>query len=174
MKSFKEIRSELNEVNFDYYTGPTTYAGGDRTNVGDISGTDLGGLRDGRREQFPESSDMKILERALASELRGVHNDPVGAISKAMTKFSATGLVFEIDPMQVRTAAKSGNPFTTPLTFAGHPLGEAPDRDSANDFAAMEIGIVGQKGYEASLPETNVEFTFNPVSTGYEISVEFV
>jgi hypothetical protein len=117
---------------------------------------------------------MKILERALASELRGVHNDPVGAISKAMTKFSSTGLVFEIDPMQVRTAAKSGNPFTTPLTFAGHPLGEAPDRDSANDFAAMEIGIVGQKGYEASLPETNVEFTFNPVSTGYEISVEFV
>ena len=39
MKSFKEIRNTLSE---EYYSGPTAYAGNDRTNVGDITGTDLG------------------------------------------------------------------------------------------------------------------------------------
>ena len=42
MKSFKDIRSQVNE---EYYNGPTTYVGGDKTNVGDIAGSDLGNLR---------------------------------------------------------------------------------------------------------------------------------
>ena len=44
MKDFKTIRSKVNE---EYYTGPTSYVGGDRTNVGDIAGADLGGLANG-------------------------------------------------------------------------------------------------------------------------------
>ena len=44
MKSFKDIRSELNE---EYYNGPTAYVGGDKTNVGDIAGKDLGELASG-------------------------------------------------------------------------------------------------------------------------------
>ena len=38
MKSFKDIRSQVNE---EYYSGPTSYVGGDKTNVGDIAGSDL-------------------------------------------------------------------------------------------------------------------------------------
>ena len=39
MKSFKQIRETVNE---EYYSGPTSYAGSDSTNVGDIAGTNLG------------------------------------------------------------------------------------------------------------------------------------
>ena len=44
MKNFKEIRSTLNE---EYYTGPTAYVWSDRTNVGDIAGSDLGSFANG-------------------------------------------------------------------------------------------------------------------------------
>ena len=172
MKSFKDIRSQVNE---EYYTGPTSYAGNDRTNVGDIAGADLGNLANGgARKPYATPEDMSILNRALSSELAGVHQDPVAAIAKAGTKFSSTGLVFETDAVKIRNAAANGDVYTTRLTFAGHPLGEAPDTDPANDFAATEIGIVGEKGYEASLPETSVSFKFEPVGTGYKVTSEFV
>ena len=172
MKSFKDIRSNINE---EYYTGPTAYVGGDRTNVGDIGGSDLGGLANGgARKPYATTEDMGVLANALNQELFGVHQDPVAAISKAGTKFSSTGLVFELNANEIRNAMMSGDSYTTPLTFGGHPLGEAPDTNPANDFAAAEIGIVGQRGYESSLPETSVTFSFEPVGTGYKITAEFV
>ena len=39
MKSFKEVRQQVSE---EYYSGPTAYAGGDTTNVGDITGVTAG------------------------------------------------------------------------------------------------------------------------------------
>ena len=172
MKSFKDIRSNINE---EYYTGPTAYVGGDRTNVGDIGGSDLGGLANGgARKPYATTEDMGVLSNALNQELFGVHQDPVAAISKAGTKFSSTGLVFELNANEIRNAMVSGESYTTRLTFGGHPLGEAPDTDPANDFASTEIGIVDQKGFESSLPDTSVSFSFEPVGTGYKITAEFV
>ena len=172
MKSFKDIRSNINEED---YTGPTAYVGGDRTNVGDIGGSDLGGLANGgARKPYATTEDMGVLSNALNQELFGVHQDPVAAISKAGTKFSSTGLVFKLNANEIRNAMMSGDSYTTPLSFAGHPLGEAPDTNPANDFAAVEIGVVGQRGYESSLPETSVTFSFEPVGTGYKITAEFV
>ena len=172
MKSFKEIRSQITE---EYYTGPTVFSGGDRSNVGDIAGSDLGKLASGgAKKPYATPEDMKVLEKALNSELRGVHLDPVEVIAKAGSKFANTGLVFDMKANEIRSAAQSGEAYTTPLTFGGHPLGEAPDTNPANDFAAAEIGIVGQRGYESSLPETSVSFTFKPVETGYEVTAEFV
>ena len=172
MKSFKDIRSNINE---EYYTGPTAYVGGDRTNVGDIAGADLGGLANGgARKSYATPDDMGVLSKALNQELFGVHQDPVGAISKAGTKFASTGLVFELNAKEIRNAMRSGEPYTTRLTFAGHPLGEAPDTDPANDFASAEIGIVGEKGYESTLPDTTISFNIEPVGTGYKITSEFM
>ena len=172
MKSFKDIRSNINE---EYYTGPTAYVGGDRTNVGDIGGSDLGGLANGgARKPYATTEDMGVLSNALNQELFGVHQDPVTAISKAGTKFSSTGLVFELNANEIRNAMMSGESYTTRLTFGGQPLREAPDTDPANDFAATEIGIVDQKGYESFLPDTSVSFSFEPVGTGYKITAEFV
>ena len=172
MKDFKTIRSLVSE---EYYSGPTAYTGGDRTNIGDIAGSDLGGLANGGdRKPSATQNDMKVLERAFNQELSGVHQDPITAIAKAGTKFSSTGLVFEYNAGAIRNAFVSGESYETPLTFAGHPLGEAPDTDPSNDFAATEIGIVGEKGYESTLPETSVSFSFEPVGTGYKITAEFV
>ena len=172
MKSFKEIRSSITE---EYYNGPTAYAAGDKTNVGDIAGKDLGDLANGgSRKPYATTNGMDVLARAFNEGLVGVHQDPVEAISKAVTEFSSTGLVIELKANEIRNAVTSGESYTTPLTFGGHPLGEAPDTDPANDFAAKEIGIKGQKGYEATLPETNVTFSFEPVGTGYKVTAEFV
>lgn len=172
MKDFKTIRSKVNE---EYYTGPTSYVGGDRTNVGDIAGADLGGLANGGdRKPYATLNDMKVLEQALNQELFGVHQDPVTALAKAGTKFSSTGLVFDLKTPEIKTAMVSGSPYEVALTFAGHPLGEAPDENPANDFASSEIGIVGERGYESTLPETRVSFNFEPVGTGYKITAEFV
>ena len=172
MKSFKDIRTQVNE---EYYTGPTAFAGGDKTNVGDVAGSDLGGLANGgNRKPYATPEDMGILARALNQELAGVHQDPILAISKAGTKFSSTGLVFEIKANEIRGAVQSGDTYTTRLTFGGHPLGEAPDTNPSDDFAASEIGIVDKKGYESSLPDTSVTFNFEPVGTGYKVTAEFV
>jgi hypothetical protein len=172
MKSFKDIRSNINE---EYYTGPTAYVGGDRTNVGDIAGSDLGGLANGgARKPYATQDDMGVLSQALNQELFGVHQDPVAAIAKAGTKFSSTGLVFEINANEIRNAMKSNGSYTTRLTFGGHPLGEAPDTNPADNFAAKEIGIVDKKGYETTLPDTSVTFNINPVGTGYKVTAEFV
>ena len=172
MKSFKDIRANITE---EYYNGPTAYAAGDRTNVGDIAGKDLGDLANGgSRKPYATPDGMDTLARAFNEGLGGVHQDPVGAIAKPVTKFSSTGLVMDLNAGEIRNAVVSGKRYETPLTFGGHPLGEAPDTDPANDFAAKEIGIEGQRGYEASLPETTVSFSFEPVGTGYKVTAEFL
>ena len=170
MKSFKEIREGLNE---EYYTGPTAYTGGDKTNVGDINGADLGGLP---KSETPSAKPdaLSELAKGLQAELQGVHLDVVHAISKAATKFSSTGLVFELNTKAIRDAAMRGDVYEQPLTFGGHPLGEAPDENPADDFAAREIGDSGLKPAESMMPETNVRFSFEPVGTGYKINVDFV
>ena len=114
---------------------------------------------------------MKVLE-AFNQELSGVHQDPITAIAKAGTKFSSTGLVFEYNAGAIRNAYVTGESYETPLTFAGHPLGEAPDTDPSNDFAAKEIGIVGEKGYESTLTRNKCFLYFEPVGTGYKITAE--
>ena len=170
MKSFKDIRSQGNE---EYYSGPTTYVGADKTNVGDISGADLGGLANGGKKPYASPENMAVLEKALNQELHGVHLDPVAALSKAGTKFASTGLVFDLNPANVRNSAMRGEAYQSTLTFAGHPLGEAPDTNPANDFAASEIGS-GMTPYEKTLPETTVSFSFESVGAGYKISASFV
>jgi hypothetical protein len=156
MKSFKNIRSDINE---EYYTGPTAYVGSDRTNVGDISGADLGGLKDGSRHKpYPTSQNMKVFGRALQGELQGVHSDAVTPITKARSKLGATGLSFHIDPAAIR----------------GQPLGDAPDRNPSDDFAARELGIVDSVPYEKTLPATKVVFTFTHDGVGVKIRVDTV
>ena len=76
--------------------------------------------------------------------------------------------------MKLETPSLLVNLIPHHLRLEDTPLGEAPDTDPANDFAAKEIGIKGQKGYEATLPETNVTFSFEPVGTGYRVTAEFV
>ncbi len=76
MKSFKDIRSQINE---EYYTGPTAYAGGDRTNVGDIAGSDLGGLANGgEKKTICHTRGHGCFGKGIESRnLAGVHQDPV-------------------------------------------------------------------------------------------------
>ena len=58
MKSFKEIRSSITE---EYYNGPTAYAAGDKTNVGDIAGKDLGDLANGgNRKPYATTNGMDV------------------------------------------------------------------------------------------------------------------
>ena len=126
MKSFKDIRDGLSE---EYYTGPTAYVGGDKTNVGNVNGADLGNLPD-TKTPYAAPDAMDHLRKGLQAELEGVHLDVVH-------------------------------------TIGGHPLGEAPDDNPADDFAAREVGDTGQVPYEKTLPETSVRFSFESVGTGY-------
>ena len=168
MKNFKEIRSQLNE---EYYKGPTAYAGGDRTNVGDIAGADLGGLADGGKDKpYVTKDQMKVLEKALNQELLGTHRDPVTALSKALTKFSSTGLVFELSQNDILTAAKTGEPYVRELTFGGVPLGEKDN----TPFKKTNIGNIDQPNYEETLPSTDIQVSFESDGLGYKITAEFV
>lgn len=172
MKSFKDIRSKIDE---EYFTGPTNYVGGDRTNVGDISGADLGGLKDGSKHKpYPTSQNMSTFARALQGELNGVYGDPVGAITKARTKLNSTGLSYHIDPAAIRMAAQNEESYTTALTFGGHPLGDDADRDPTDDFAARELGNVDMVAYEKTLPATDVMFTFSNEGTGVKVAVNMM
>ena len=172
MKSYKDIRSKIDE---EYYTGPTGYVGGDKTNVGNIGGADLGGLANGSRHKpYVTQDNMKVMGRALQGELQGVHSDPVGAITKARTKLTCTGLSFHIDPAAIRMSAQNGDSYTTALNFGGQPLGDAPDRDPSDDFAARELGIVDSVPYEKTLPASEVQFTFTPEGLGVRISVDIM
>jgi hypothetical protein len=172
MKSYKDIRSKIDE---EYYTGPTGYVGGDKTNVGNIGGADLGGLANGSRHKpYVTQDNMKVMGRALQGELQGVHSDPVGAITKARTKLTSTGLSFHIDPAAIRMSAQNGDSYTTALNFGGQPLGDAPDRDPSDDFAARELGIVDSVPYEKTLPASEVQFTFTPEGLGVRISVDIM
>ena len=168
MKSFKDIRSQINE---EYYNGPTAYVGGDRSNVGDIAGSDLGTLANGGKDKpYATPNSMEVLERAFNQELHGTHRDPVLALSKALTKFSSTGLVFELNNKDILAAAHSGDAYVRELTFAGHPLGDGDD----SAFRKTNIGAVDQPRYEETLPSTDVQISFEPVGLGYKITAEFV
>ena len=168
MKDFKTIRSLVSE---EYYSGPTAYTGGDRTNIGDIAGSDLGGLANGGdRKPYATQNDMKVLERAFNQELSGVHQDPITAIAKAGTKFSSTGLVFELNNNDILNSAKSGETYVRELTFGGQPLGDGEQ----SAFKKTNIGYVDQPRYEETLPSTDVQISFEPVGLGYKITAEFV
>ena len=81
MKNFKEIRSQLNE---EYYNGPTAYAGGDRTNVGDIAGADLGGLADGGKDKpYVTTDQMKVLEKAIKNKKENWNHNLAGQIDSS-------------------------------------------------------------------------------------------
>ena len=69
MKNFKEILSVVNE---EYYSGPTTYAGSDKTNVGDVAGSDLGGYADGSKTPGADQQRFGQLEAGINAELAGV------------------------------------------------------------------------------------------------------
>ena len=168
MKSFKDIRSQINE---EYYNGPTAYVGGDRSNVGDIAGSDLGSLANGGKDKpYATANDMKVLEKAFNQELHGTHRDPVLAITKAVTKFSSTGLVFELNNNDILNSAKSGETYVRELTFGGQPLGDGEQ----SAFKKTNIGFVDQPRYEETLPSTDVQISFEPVGLGYKITAEFV
>ena len=172
MKSYKDIRSKISE---EYYTGPTSYVGGDKTNVGNIGGADLAGLANGSRHKpYASQNNMKVMGRALQGEVQGVHSDPVGVITKARTKLTSTGLSFHIDPAAIRMAAQNGDSYTTELNFAGQPLGDAQDKDPNDDFVTRELGTVDSVPYEKTLPASNVQFTFTPEGTGVRISVDIM
>ena len=172
MKSFKDVRSNINE---EYYTGPTGYVGSDKTNVGDVGGADLGGLKNGSRHKpYPTQNNMKTMGRALLGELNGVYSDPVGAITKARTKLNSTGLSFHIDPAAIRMAVQNEDSYTTALNFGGQPLGDAADTDPTDDFAAREIGDTAMVPYEKTLPATDVVFTFSHEGTGVKVNVDIV
>jgi hypothetical protein len=96
MKSFKDIRSKLTE---EYYDGPTAYAAGDRTNVGDIAGTDLGSVQSGgANKPYPSSSNMDLMSKGLQAALGGVYEDVVDAVTRARAKFNAkTDVVFTFE-----------------------------------------------------------------------------
>jgi len=172
MKSFKDIRSKLTE---EYYDGPTAYAAGDRTNVGDIAGTDLGSVQSGgANKPYPSSSNMDLMSKGLQAALGGVYEDVVDAVTRARAKFNATGLSFHIDPAAMRNAAMNGTEYTTEVTFGDQPLGDnrnvSDATDQEPDQALPEVEGVP---FEATLPKPDVVFTFESSGTGYKINVNF-
>ena len=165
MKSFKDFKEYLSE---EYYSGPTAYAAGG--NLGDISGQNRGQMDDGSRKPYPTNANKRILEASINADLAGAHLDPVTAISRARANLNSTGFSFDVDVNQLRLAAEQLNPYESALNFGGHPLGEAPDNNPADDFAAMEIGVVDEEPIEKRLPEYKVVFNFEPAGTGYKIN----
>ena len=59
MKSFKDIRQTVNE---EYYSGPTTYAA-DKTNVGDIAGSDFGSQTVVKKKPYATVNNMAEIIR---------------------------------------------------------------------------------------------------------------
>ena len=171
MKSFKEIRKTLSE---EYYSGPTAYAGGDRTNVGDITGTDLGGMGSGsEKTRYASTNNIKMIEAGLNSELAGVVKDPVTAITIARTKLNMTGLSFDINAKDINMAMSSGEPYVVNLNFGGRALGRDPGDEERDDFAD-DMGMVGQIPYEKTLPSMDVSFDIEMVGTGFKITASIV
>ena len=168
MKNFKEILSVVNE---EYYSGPTTYAGSDKTNVGDVAGSDLGGYADGSKTPGADQQRFGQLEAGINAELAGVHTDPVTAITKARTKMNSTGLSFDINVGEIRSAATTGEEYTVDLNFGGHPLGNAKDTNPANDFARSEVAS-GVTPVETTLPEAKITFYISMKGTGYSLSAK--
>ena len=168
MKNFKDI---LDVVSEEYYTGPTVYAGGDNTNVGDISGSDMGGYADGSKNPGATPSRFAQLEAGINAELAGHQTDPVTAITKARTKLNSTGLSFDINASEINTAALTGGEYTTNLTFGGHPLGNAVDSNPADDFARSEIDS-GVVPVETTMPEAMITFIIIQKGTGFSLTAK--
>ena len=168
MKNFKEIRSTLNE---EYYTGPTAFSGSDRTNVGDIAGSDLGSFANGGNVPYAKAGNTKQIENAFNVELAGSHADPVAALTVARTKLNITGLSYDIIPKDVRMSVESGADYTVPLNFYGRQIGM--EKDPADEFASSEIGDVGTPRAEESIEVSQVTFTFTPRGAGYAIKAMF-
>jgi len=165
MKSFKDFKKYLSE---EYYDGPTAYAAGG--NIGDIGGMDRGHMGAGSQQPYPTNANKRVLEASINADLGGAHLDPVTAIARARANLNSTGFSFDLDVNQLRLAAEQLNPYESAMNFGGHPLGEAPDNNPADDFAAREIGIVDQEPIEKTLPEYKVVFDFEPAGTGYKIN----
>ena len=168
MKSFKDI---LEFVSEEYYSGPTSYGGSDNTNVGNVSGSDLGGYADGSQNPGAAPNRFKQLEAGINAELAGVHVDPVTVITKARTKLNMTGLSFDINPGEIRSAASTGGDYTVDLNFGGHPLGKARDTNPADDFARSEIDS-GVTPVETTMPEAKITFYISMRGTGYSLTAK--
>jgi len=168
MKDFKDILSFVSE---EYYSGPTTYAGSDKTNVGDVSGSDLGGYADGSENPGADQGRFSQLEAGINAELAGVHVDPVTVITKARTKLNMTGLSFDINVGEIRSAASTGEEYTADLNFGGHPLGNAKDLDPSDDFARSEIDS-GVTPVETTMPEAKITFYISLKGTGYSLTAK--
>ena len=138
MKSFKEIRQSVNE---EYYSGPTAYSGSDATNVGDISGANLGSFANGSRRVYAGSDNLSEILGGLNAEMAGTKLDPVAALTRGRASLNITGLNFDIDPAAIRNAAQNG-----------------------------EIGIEGDVKHEQELPASKLSFSFMPSGSGYRIT----
>ena len=110
------------------------------------------------------------VEAGINAELAGVHVDPVTVITKARTKLNMTGLSFDINPGEIRSAASTGGDYTVDLNFGGHPLGKATDNNPADDFARSEIDS-GVTPVETTMPEAKITFYISnavrPANAGY-------
>tara|TARA_R100001015_G_C4631386_1_gene193848 strand:- start:1914 stop:2453 length:540 start_codon:yes stop_codon:yes gene_type:complete len=178
MKTFKELRSQVNE---EYYTGPTAYSGSDRTNVGDEGGADLGSYANGSRKTNgikatnPVVDNLKQMVAGLNVEMSGTKfgaNAVVSAITKARAKFNLTGMNFNIDAGGIHSAIAEGDRYVTSLMFGDRPLGgDSPVEDL---IANGEIGNVEETPIEKQLPAVSLGFNFVPSGTGFRITAELV
>tara|TARA_R100000315_G_C5224862_1_gene136117 strand:+ start:104 stop:619 length:516 start_codon:yes stop_codon:yes gene_type:complete len=166
MKSFKEVRQQVSE---EYYSGPTAYAGGDTTNVGDIAGSNLGAFANGSRPtQYGSEKNLAEIIGGLNVALSGTKLDPVDSLTRARAKLNMTGFNFEIDPKAIRMAATEGEMYQVPLMFMDRVVGEeVPPEDMAGNG---EIGDEGKVPYEQTLPKSKLSFAFMPSGTGYRIT----
>ena len=165
MKSFKQIRETVNE---EYYSGPTSYAGSDSTNVGDIAGTNLGTFANGSRKVYADRDNMSEILGGLNAEMAGTKLDPVAALTRGRASLNITGLNFDIDPAAIRNAAQNGEMYQTPLMFMDRVIGEEPP--SSDIVANGEVGIEGDVKHEQELPASKLSFSFMPSGSGYRIT----
>ena len=165
MKSFKQIRETVNE---EYYSGPTSYAGSDSTNVGDIAGTNLGTFANGSRKVYADRDNMSEILGGLNAEMAGTKLDPVAALTRGRSALNMTGLNFEIDPAAIRNAATNGEVYETPLMFMDRVIGEEPP--SYDIVATGEIGNEDDVQHEKELPSGKLSFMFMPSGSGYRIT----
>ena len=165
MKSFKEIRQSVNE---EYYSGPTAYSGSDATNVGDISGANLGSFANGSRRVYAGSDNLSEILGGLNAEMAGTKLDPVAALTRGRASLNITGLNFDIDPAAIRNAAQNGEMYQTPLMFMDRVIGEEPH--PSDIVANGDAGIEGDVKHEQELPASKLSFSFMPSGSGYRIT----
>ena len=84
---------------------------------------------------------------------------------------NSTGLAFDINVGEIRSAATTGEEYTVDLNFGGHPLGNAKDTNPANDFARTEVDS-GVTPVETTMPEAKITFYISMKGTGYSLSAK--